>query len=267
MDILLKNIYHLKDQTGKKIGDFEDEIGVSRGYFSRKKNKREDAIPLDVAMKIADTLKVSLEVLIYVDLSEIDDDNLFALNFINFLVKKTEKKEYVWKTIDTYTIQRYLSGEWVPDPDMHMLQNASREDEDLSHTSKVYKSHFVESFLSFGDMGDYNKEPRPWFQLELDENNKLLLTHMYHNLYGGDYYYSVMELYKYSNDSYGNEDASIPKRIRYGKKVTPLGCTANKGREMERVMELLYETVYKHRHDTVIDAGEKSYIENIMKNG
>lgn len=62
-EIVLSNIKLKLKEQGKTLGQFESEIGVSNGYFSRIVVKR-SAFPLEMILKILKEFNMSFEELI-----------------------------------------------------------------------------------------------------------------------------------------------------------------------------------------------------------
>lgn len=60
------NACYLLKQKGIKIGQFEKEIGISSGYISRCKSDNKK-ISLDLAIKISNTLGITIDEIIAID--------------------------------------------------------------------------------------------------------------------------------------------------------------------------------------------------------
>ncbi len=86
---LFDNITFLLGKTGKKIGEFEKEVGVSVGYISRKAPGDGTKIKLDFVVNAARTLGVTIDMLLSVKLSELSATEKYLVTFIDKLTKDT----------------------------------------------------------------------------------------------------------------------------------------------------------------------------------
>ena len=66
--LAIKNIRFLLKRKGKKLGDLEDRLGVTRGYFSRCDNDSNKRISLTLMIMAADFLETPLQDLLSSDL-------------------------------------------------------------------------------------------------------------------------------------------------------------------------------------------------------
>ena len=95
-------------KKGVRIGEIETACNVSAGYFSRIKNDENDSqCPnIEVLYAICDKLGVSLDFLLNAELVSLNENEEYALAFINFLITNTEtdklhwEKEYREKVVD-----------------------------------------------------------------------------------------------------------------------------------------------------------------------
>lgn len=69
--LFLANIAFLIEESNIKIGELESKIGVSKGYFSRQTNPS-----IEIIMRTAETLNVSVDELLKVNLSDSVDMQL-----------------------------------------------------------------------------------------------------------------------------------------------------------------------------------------------
>lgn len=91
-EIIFKNIKSKLKEEGKQLGEFEKEIGVSIGYFSRIVKKR-SAFSLDILLNVLNKLNMTFEELITYTARELSLTPLEAIEFIEQALKGTIKKE------------------------------------------------------------------------------------------------------------------------------------------------------------------------------
>lgn len=68
--LAIKNIRFLVKRQGKKLGDMEEWIGVTRGYFSRCDNDSEKRISLVLMIMAADYVETPLQDLMSGDMAK-----------------------------------------------------------------------------------------------------------------------------------------------------------------------------------------------------
>ena len=94
--IMLDNITYALKEFGKRIGEFESEIGVSAGYISRT-SKDENAKPgIDFVVNAADALNMSVDTLINVDLSALTPTEKYYVDFMEKLISDSLKDKLFW---------------------------------------------------------------------------------------------------------------------------------------------------------------------------
>ena len=58
------NVVRLAKEKNMRLGEIEDEVGVSRGYFSRLKKNREKCASIQTVIATAEVLNVTIEELL-----------------------------------------------------------------------------------------------------------------------------------------------------------------------------------------------------------
>ncbi len=94
--ILLDNISFRLKKMGKKIGEFENEVGVSLGYLSRMSKEGNSKPGIDFVMKAADVLHVSIDTLLSVELYKMTPTEEYLISFIEKLTKDTINDRLNW---------------------------------------------------------------------------------------------------------------------------------------------------------------------------
>ena len=96
-DIFMRNIYHLLKAKNVKVGELEKAVGVSVGYLS-KLNKDANLKPgIDLVIKIAAKLSVSIDALIGVDMGALTETEHYILRFLGKLKRDTETYKLRWE--------------------------------------------------------------------------------------------------------------------------------------------------------------------------
>ena len=94
----LGNIYHLVKERGLKIGDLEDQAGVSIGYLSRLNKEDNKSTPgIEFLLAVAQVLNVSLEGLLMCDYAELSHDERKSMDFLTKLLTDTQASEILWR--------------------------------------------------------------------------------------------------------------------------------------------------------------------------
>ena len=96
-ETLVENLYFLIKKEGKKIGEFEEEAGVSAGYISRMSKDINTKPGIEFVVKASNILNVSLDTLLGVDLSHLSGTEQYALKFLQKLKNDTEAEKLTWE--------------------------------------------------------------------------------------------------------------------------------------------------------------------------
>lgn len=106
---LMSNIDFLIKRKGVKIGELESFVNVSTGYFSRIRNSEsnETCPSIDVLAMTAVKLDCSLVGILYSDYAALSETELFIVDSINNIIKKTTRESIIWERISSENF--YLS--------------------------------------------------------------------------------------------------------------------------------------------------------------
>ncbi|WP_353892930.1 helix-turn-helix transcriptional regulator [Proteinivorax hydrogeniformans] len=94
--LMLDNIAYLLKDAGKKIGELESDAGVSPGYISRISKEGNTKPGIDFIMNVADSLNVSINTLLNVELTEMTPNERYLLSFLEKLNKDTIDDKLDW---------------------------------------------------------------------------------------------------------------------------------------------------------------------------
>ena len=97
--LLGKNIKFLATQKGIKVGDIENEVGVSSGYLSRLANEdNKNNFPImDLIFLISNKFEVSINTLLSVDFTSLTPNEILLSKFFDKLSKDTEDSNIIWE--------------------------------------------------------------------------------------------------------------------------------------------------------------------------
>lgn len=97
--LLGKNIRFIATQKGIKVGDIENEAGVSAGYVSRLANEdNKNNFPImDLILLISKKFEVSVNTLLSVDFSRLTPNEILLSQFFDKLSNDTENNSIVWE--------------------------------------------------------------------------------------------------------------------------------------------------------------------------
>lgn len=109
---LAENITTLMQQKKLKIGEVEQQIGISTGYLSKMLKKETDAAPsTDIIWKLSKVLGVSTDMLIEGDFSKATDNLQYMRKFLYRLQSLTDTNELEWDRISISDVNEELRSE------------------------------------------------------------------------------------------------------------------------------------------------------------
>ena len=116
---LAENITTLMQQKKLKIGEVEQQIGISTGYLSKMLKKETDAAPsTDIIWKLSKVLGVSTDMLIEGDFSKATDNLQYMRKFLYRLQSLTDTNELEWDRISISDVNEALRSE---SPDLPII--------------------------------------------------------------------------------------------------------------------------------------------------
>lgn len=100
---LMNNINILIKNKNLKIGELENELGVSTGYLSRmSKSEKESAPSVDFICKLAAKLEVSIDSLVNGDFQHSNDNLYYMTRFLSSLTEDTDAHKFEWEKFTKY---------------------------------------------------------------------------------------------------------------------------------------------------------------------
>ena len=95
-EIFMNNIYYLLKAKSMKVGEVEKSIGVSIGYLAKLKKDAGLRPGIDLVIKIAEKLQVSIDTLVGVDMEKLTGTEQYLLCFVEKLKTDTEAEKLEW---------------------------------------------------------------------------------------------------------------------------------------------------------------------------
>lgn len=103
---LLDNIAFLVKEQKCKVGEVETAVGVSPGYISRISKEGGGTPGIEFISSIASLLKVSIDTLIYADLTKLSPTEQYVVSFLEKLVKDTDAGLLDWNRQSADSLNR-----------------------------------------------------------------------------------------------------------------------------------------------------------------
>lgn len=94
--LMLDNIAVLLSESGIKVGELENEAGVSAGYISRLTKDGAGKPGIEFIMNAAEALKVSIDTLLYIDLAGLTPTERYLISFLEKLKRDTAEDKLEW---------------------------------------------------------------------------------------------------------------------------------------------------------------------------
>ena len=192
--LMFENINHLLKESGKKIGELENECGVSAGYISRTSKEGNAKPGIDFIFNVAQALKVSMDTLLKEHLNDLTPTEKYLISFIEKLYSDTLADKLDWESESA----DYLNN---LEPDFngnvgHPLYDVKTfyEESECEYPEEVTKPIFESR--SFG----YNTYVNgTCYYIKLKNNSTLYLMNISKNIYhGNDEDISAKEMWLYA---------------------------------------------------------------------
>lgn len=143
----IKNVKYLAKEKNFKIGELEASVGVSPGYISRLDKEGNTSIPgIDIICSFAKKLNISVDVLLFEDVSGVNATTNYVLSFLRKLSIETNNNQINWHRYDAEKLieQDLFNPLMTPHVDATGL---------IQKVSYQYNSRFIESpFELAGDI-------------------------------------------------------------------------------------------------------------------
>lgn len=270
---LMENIYALIQERGIKIGELENELGVSTGYISRINKNPESTISVELVWKIAKYFGISVDALVEGDMTKARDNLHYMGLFIDKVKDATDSNKLEWDSIyidevnkelrsteppELFLIKKRKDGVSVSDYQPHEYQgqtcslsacgeniliSAAAPHEDVMLTGTAYRSKIdTDTELYIFPMLALLNTPNGGVEAEYF-----------------DLYMRKWELDKEWDPNYGIPPEQACRWYSY-----PVCNTLNNAGELETQISLLYRAIARHEDDLKIDDSVRKSMEAFM---
>lgn len=162
---LIDNIYSIAKKKDIKIGDLEEQSGVSKGYLSRVKSGSSTPT-IETLCNISEVLGVSIDYLLKTE-QTLTNNEKFIIDFIDKIIEQTIEDTMLWIS-DNCNILIQDSDERfdVNHPLINPIQKYTPEI-DCWYYSSEYKSHFADVPYELYNLSFHSELPNPGIELYL----------------------------------------------------------------------------------------------------
>lgn len=270
---LMDNIYALIQESGIKIGELENELGVSTGYISRLNKNPDSTINIELAWKIAKYFGVSVDVLVEGDMTRARDNLRYMGRFLEQLREKTDSNELEWTSIYIEDVNKELCSN---EPSDFLL---IKEREDGVRTGEEGIKGVPPKACSLTNCGDKKlfSAAAPHdkvalggtgYKARITSEVELYIFPIAKPIYSSNgvsvsMYYDLY-MRKLELDDAWHPDFGEPSEDDYHWSVYPLCNTLNNAAELESEISLLYRAIERHEDDLRIDDRVRSTIDSLM---
>ena len=241
--LMFDNISLLLRETGKKIGELEADAGVSAGYISRTSKDNTTKPGIDFIVNVADSLKISIDTLLNVDLTGLTPTEKYLVSFIDKLKSDTEADKLDWLSESAGSLNRLT-------PDCN---------------GEIY--HPLFSYEEFNEEGE-SGYPEPISAVVFTSNSFDVHTAINDdcfslNLKNGStlYLMNICKAVRKINDS----DAYAIEAWIYKPYKTSFLCSTKSDPAIEQLLKDLYDTIKTYSKHPKINKDIRNIIDAFMK--
>lgn len=264
---LMDNIYFLIQEREIKIGELENEIGVSTGYISRLNKNPESAVSVELAWKIAKFFGVSIDMMIEGNLSKVKDNLQFMGRFINALKDKTDANELEWDSIRIEDINEKLRepgsidfpiiGERKDGSEIKQMCTYEYQGNicsGMAYRKKVLKSAAVPNEMVAVVATAY--------KADIDNETEIYIFPML--AINGEQHGNEKEYFDLYMKKWEVLDMDNIGDVDFSWTTYPLCNTLNNANDLENQIKLLYKAITCHEGDLRIDQSVRNTMKSFM---
>ena len=271
---LVDNIANLMQQKKLKVGEVEQEIGISTGYLSKMLKKETEAAPsTDIIWKLAKVLGVSTDMLIEGDFSQATDNLQYVGNFLTRLKVMTDANDLEWSRISISDINDALRSEH---PDLPIIRTADTTEEVVASVPVYYEGREVSASArgknrihSHGIDADPTWVTNTGFRVCFDGATDIYIFPMCCQIRIDEE--GNTEEVEYFDFYFGHDQApadytggyELPDDA-YEYVYEPLCNTFNVAQSLSGVARALYQSIARHEYDLKISNNVRSTIYRFM---
>lgn len=258
---VMANIVKRIEEKGLKKSDVEEACELSKGYLSRQIKKDADAAPpVDIIAKIAAVLEISIDMLVYGDLSGTKDNIQTMSNFLTKMRGQTEDGTLVWHAITKKQIEAMIDGDEAPIFIIGKRVITDPQEYGPGLYLKTATTPHDPTWL----LGDA-------FKTVIAKERKLYIFHFGTELKDDEHIIPETDYYELWLESFIQESgmAAVAAAIsgeRTGKwSAQPILNTLNTGRDLHDDVALLYRSIERKEYDLKIESDVMNTIYGYLK--
>ena len=270
---LAENIMALIQQKKLRIGEVEQQIGISTGYLTKMLKKETDSAPsTDIICRLSKVLGVSTDMLIEGDFSKATDNLQYMRKFLYRLQSLTDTNELEWDRISISDVNEALRSESPSLPIIVTMDKATNAEAKTTYYQGNEVSASIHGKNKIHSVG-VDAEPA-WvtnsgFMTNLGNGTDVYIFPMccsvrvdeegnYEDVDYFDIYFGSWRI----PDGYENCD-NVPDEA-YVRHYEPVCNTFNTAQNLSGEVAALYQSILRHEYDLKISSSVRNTIARFL---
>lgn len=270
---LAENIMALIQQKKLRIGEVEQQIGISTGYLTKMLKKETDSAPsTDIIWRLSKVLGVSTDMLIEGDFSKATDNLQYMRKFLYRLQSLTDTNELEWDRISISDVNEALRSESPSLPIIVTMDKATNAEAKTTYYQGNEVSASIHGKNKIHSVG-VDAEPA-WvtnsgFMTNLGNGTDVYIFPMccsvrvdeegnYEDVDYFDIYFGSWRI----PDGYENCD-NVPDEA-YVRRFEPVCNTFNTAQNLSGEVAALYQSILRHEYDLKISSSVRNTIARFL---
>lgn len=270
---LAENIMALIQQKKLRIGEVEQQIGISTGYLTKMLKKETDSAPsTDIIWRLSKVLGVSTDMLIEGDFSKATDNLQYMRKFLYRLQSLTDTNELEWDRISISDVNEALRSESPSLPIIVTMDKATNAEAKTTYYQGNEVSASIHGKNKIHSVG-VDAEPA-WvtnsgFMTNLGNGTDVYIFPMccsvrvdeegnYEDVDYFDIYFGSWRI----PDGYENCD-NVPDEA-YVRHFEPVCNTFNTAQNLSGEVAALYQSILRHEYDLKISSSVRNTIARFL---
>lgn len=270
---LAENIMALIQQKKLRIGEVEQQIGISTGYLTKMLKKETDSAPsTDIIWRLSKVLGVSTDMLIEGDFSKATDNLQYMRKFLYRLQSLTDTNELEWDRISISDVNEALRSESPSLPIIVTMDKATNAEAKTTYYQGNEVSASIHGKNKIHSVG-VDAEPA-WvtnsgFMTNLGNGTDVYIFPMccsvrvdeegnYEDVDYFDIYFGSWRI----PDGYENCD-NVPDEA-YVRHFEPVCNTFNTAQNLSGEAAALYQSILRHEYDLKISSSVRNTIARFL---
>ena len=270
---LAENIMALIQQKKLRIGEVEQQIGISTGYLTKMLKKETDSAPsTDIIWRLSKVLGVSTDMLIEGDFSKATDNLQYMRKFLYRLQSLTDTNELEWDKISISDVNEALRSESPSLPIIVTMDKATNAEAKTTYYQGNEVSASIHRKNKIHSVG-VDAEPA-WvtnsgFMTNLGNGTDVYIFPMccsvrvdeegnYEDVDYFDIYFGSWRI----PDGYENCD-NVPDEA-YVRHFEPVCNTFNTAQDLSGEVTALYQSILRHEYDLKISSSVRDTIARFL---